>query len=150
MPISLALMIPAALAAASPQSAAEDARAEKEIIRLETELGRAMVDRDVASLRRIISDEWICQGATGVSTRESFLDDIARGKLVVRRFVLHDIRVRVFGNVAYLMGADDEDSAYAGTDNSGTYNWLDVWTKRNGRWVSVATQITKAAPKGQT
>jgi len=113
------------------------------IVSLERALGRAMIARDTGALSRIVGDDWLCQGASGISTKKTFVDDVATGKLVVRRFVLHDVHVRVMGNVAYLMAADDEESAYAGTDNSGTYNWLDVWQKRGGRWVSVATQITK-------
>ena len=143
--MSLSLALLAALTAHVPQSSAADERAKQEIIAQEEALGRAMIHRDTATLQRIVADEWVCQGATGISTKKSFISDVATGKLKVRKFVLHDIRVRVFGNVAYLMGADDEVSAYAGKENSGTYNWLDVWVKRGGKWVSVATQITKAA-----
>lgn len=147
MSVSLVILASTALVGAAPQSAAQDAQA-KEIIALEQELGRAMIHRDVAALQRIVGDDWICQSATGRSTKQSFISDVAHGKLVMKKFVLHDIHVRIFGKVAYLMAADDEISTYAGANNSGTYNWLDVWVKRNGRWVSVATQITKAAPNG--
>jgi ketosteroid isomerase-like protein len=150
MSIVLPILAVTALSATALQISAQDSEAAKnEIIALETELGRAMIHRDTATLQRIVADEWICQGATGISTKASFISDVEQRKLVVTKFVLHDIRVRVFGDVAYLIGADDETSSYAGTDNSGTYNWLDVWTKRDGHWVSVATQITKAAPSGQ-
>lgn len=147
MSVSLVILASTALVGAAPQSAAQDAQA-KEIIALEQELGRAMIHRDVAALQRIVGDDWICQSATGRSTKQSFISDVANGKLVMKKFVLHDIHIRIFGKVAYLMAADDEISTYAGANNSGTYNWLDVWVKRNGRWVSVATQITKAAPQG--
>jgi len=120
MSISLAILASTALFAHVPQSAASDERARKEIVALEAELGRAMIHRDVAALQRIVGDDWVCQGATGISTKRSFISDVATGKLAVKRFVLHDIHVEIFGNVAYLMGADDEVSAYAGKDNSGT------------------------------
>jgi hypothetical protein len=45
--------------------------------------------------------------------------------------------------MAFVQGFDDEVSSYKGKDNSGTYNWLDVWERRDGRWVSVATQLTR-------
>lgn len=32
--------------------------------------------------------------------------------------------------------------------SNGRYNWLDVWVRRNGRWVSVATQITRVKSAG--
>jgi hypothetical protein len=49
----------------------------------------------------------------------------------------------VLGNVAFVQGFDDEESSYKGKPSNGTYNWLDVWEKRGGRWVSVATQLTR-------
>jgi len=128
----------------APAYSAISARAdENTIIALEHELGRAMIRRDIASLSRIVGDDWVCQTASGASGKAHFIGDIASGKLVMRKFVLHDVHVRVFGDMAYLMAADDEVSSYAGVDGSGTYNWLDVWQKRNGRWVSVASQVTK-------
>ena len=147
MSVLFALLAPAAFMADVAPPPAADLQAAKEIIAQETELGRAMIHRDVAALQRIVGDEWLCQGATGTSTKAGFISDVATGKLTVRTFTLHDVHVRVFGDVAYLMAADDEQSAYAGSDNSGTYNWLDVWMKRDGRWVSVATQITSAVAK---
>ena len=140
MPMLLSILASSALLASpAPANAAEG----RTIVALEASLGRAMIARDVKALHRIVGDDWLCQGASGISTKQSFIADVASGKLVVRKFALHDVHVRVFGNVAYLMAADDEESAYAGTNNSGTYNWLDVWQKRGGHWVSVATQITK-------
>lgn len=143
----MALLLPilaSSMMVASPvENTVGDKADAARIVSLERALGRAMIARDTRTLSRIVGDDWLCQGASGISTKKSFVDDVATGKLVVRRFVLHDVHVRVMGNVAYLMAADDETSAYAGVDNSGTYNWLDVWQKRGGRWVSVATQITK-------
>ena len=132
-----------AILAAPAYSATRTRGDEQAIISLEQELGRAMIGRDVASLSRIVGDDWVCQGATGISDKAHFISDVAQRKLVMKKFALRDIHVRVFGDIAYLMGTDDETSSYAGADGSGTYNWLDVWQKRNGRWVSVATQITK-------
>lgn len=139
-PVLVAGMLIASSASAETGDAAR-------IVAQEQALGRAMIAHDVTTLSRIVGDEWLCQGATGISTKRDFLRDVADRKLVVRTFRLHDVHVRVLGDVAYLMAADDEHSSYAGTDNSGTYNWLDVWQKRGGQWVSVATQITRAAKR---
>ena len=128
---------------AAPAQAAPDTPDAKAIVAQERELGRAMIARDVASLSRIVGEDWVCQGATGISDKAHFIADVAQRKLVMKSFALRDVHVRVFGDIAYLMATDDETSSYAGIDGSGTYNWLDVWQKRNGQRVSVATQITK-------
>jgi ketosteroid isomerase-like protein len=121
---------------------------EKKITDLEAALGQAMIHKDIATLSSAVADDWTIQSDSGaMGTKTGFIDDIRSGALVVTTFKLHDLHVRVLGNVAFVQGFDDETSSYKGKDNSGTYNWLDVWENRGGRWVSVATQLTKVETK---
>jgi hypothetical protein len=46
-----------------------------------------------------------------------------------------------------VQGFDDETSSENGKDTSGTYSWTDVFEKRNGHWVAVASQTTKVVSK---
>jgi ketosteroid isomerase-like protein len=112
----------------------------------EEALGTAMIHRDVLTLAHLVGEDWTIQSESGVTgTREGFLSDIQTGKLVVKSFRLHDVHIRVFGDVAMVQGFDDEESAYDGKPSQGTYNWMDVWVHRDGRWVSVATQLTRVS-----
>jgi ketosteroid isomerase-like protein len=121
---------------------------EKKIADLEAALGQAMIQRDVATLSKLVADDWTIQSASGtMGTKAGFIEDVRSGTLVVKSFKLHDVHVRVLGNVAFVQGFDDEDSSYKGAASKGTYNWLDVWEKRDGRWVSLATQLTKVDGK---
>jgi ketosteroid isomerase-like protein len=118
--------------------------AEKTINDSEAALGVAMIHKDVATLDRLVGDDWTIQSESGtMGTKAGFLDDVRSGALVIKSFKLHDVHVRVLGDMAFVQGFDDEVSSYKGKDNSGTYNWLDVWERRDGRWVSVATQLTR-------
>jgi ketosteroid isomerase-like protein len=56
---------------------------------------------------------------------------------------LGEMKVRVFGNTAIVVGSDTEKSTYHGKDSSGQYSWTDVFVKRNGQWQAVASQSTK-------
>jgi Domain of unknown function (DUF4440) len=124
---------------------AQSAPSTESLIRgYEEDLGTAMIHRDVPTLARLVGADWTIQSESGATgTREGFLSDIESGKLVVKSFQLHDVRIRVFGDVAMVQGFDDEESAYEGKTSNGTYNWMDVWVKRDGKWVSVATQLTR-------
>ena len=125
-------------------TAAMDVSAETTINDAEAALGKAMIHRDLRTLDRLVGADWTIQSDSGtMGTKSGFLDDVRSGALVVKSFKLHDVHVRVLGDVAFVQGFDDEVSSYKGKDNSGTYNWLDVWEKRDGRWVSVATQLTR-------
>jgi ketosteroid isomerase-like protein len=121
---------------------------ETTIAHYEAALGQAMIHKDIATLTNLVGDDWTIQNDSGVTgTKAGFIGDIQSGALVVTVFHLHDLHVRVLGNVAFVQGFDDEKSSYKGTESSGTYNWLDVWQNRNGHWVSVATQLTRVQKK---
>jgi ketosteroid isomerase-like protein len=121
---------------------------EKKIADLEAALGQAMIHKDVATLDKLVADDWTMQSSSGtMGTKAGFLGDVRSGTLVVRSFKLHDVHVRVLGDVAFVQAFDDEDTSYNGVASKGTYNWLDVWQKRDGQWVSLATQLTKVQPK---
>jgi len=123
--------------------------AEKKIAELEAALGQAMIQKDVATLSNLVADDWTIQNSSGaMGTKAGFINDVKSGTLVVTSFRLHDLHVHVLGSkVAFVQRFDDEKSSYNGSDGSGTYNWLDVWENRGGRWVSVATQLTKVEAK---
>ena len=117
---------------------------EKKIADLEAALGEAMIHKDVATLSALVADDWTIQSESGtMGTKAGFIDDVKSGALVVTAFKIHDVHVHVLGNMAYIQAFDDEQSSYKGHDNSGTYNWMDVWENRDGHWVSVATQLTR-------
>ena len=48
--------------------------------------------------------------------------------------------VKVLGNVAVVQGSDTEKSSAGGKDTSGKWVWMDVFVKREGKWVAVRSQ----------
>ena len=137
--VTAALCILLMTSAAFTQNNSAD---EKQIAENEHALGQAMIQKDLATLSRLVADDWSMLGESGAGTKSGFLNDIKSGTLVVKSFQIHDMHIRVLGDVAIVQAYDDEQTTYAGKDSSGTYNWTDVWQKRNGQWVSIATQLT--------
>jgi ketosteroid isomerase-like protein len=116
----------------------------KKIADFEADLGQAMIHMDIATLSKLVGERLdYPKRQRRDGHKAGFINDVQSGALVVTSFKLHDLHIHVIGNVAFVQGFDDEKSSYKGKDNSGTYNWLDVWENRDGRWVSVATQLTK-------
>ena len=74
---------------------------EGRILENEKVLGEAMIHRDVATLSRLVADDWTIQSEGGTTgTKSGFIGDVSSGRLVVSVFRLHDMHVRVFGDVA--------------------------------------------------
>ena len=53
--------------------------------------------------------------------------------------------VKVIGNVAVVQGSDTEKSTYKGTDTSGKWAWMDVFVKRDGKWLAVRSQLARVS-----
>jgi hypothetical protein len=51
--------------------------------------------------------------------------------------------VKVLGNVAVVQGGDTEKSTIGGKDTSGQWVWMDVFEKRDGKWLAVRSQSAK-------
>jgi hypothetical protein len=56
---------------------------------------------------------------------------------------LHDLGVRVIGDVGIVQGMDEEVSHFAGKDVSGTWGWTDIFQRHDGRWTCIASQTTR-------
>ena len=72
-----------------------------------------MIHKDIATLSALVGDDWTIQDKSGsMGTKAGFINDVKSGKLVVTSFKLHDLHVRVLGNVAFVQAFDDEISSY--------------------------------------
>ena len=122
--------------------AADDPKAE--LVKLEADWSKASVAKDAAAVGRILAPDWTGQNSSGkIETREKALADMKAGKDVATSMTNHDVRVRIVGDIAIVQGADDEKSSHEGKDTSGTYVWTDIFQKRAGHWVAIASQSTQ-------
>ena len=143
---SLAVLaaVPRASLAADPKRTAD----EKALVQLETEWSAAILAADLATLERILADDFVQVGAFGSFDKKQAIADLRSGKYKVTSMSPpRDMKVRFFGDVAVVTGAGEEKSTFQGKDTSGTWVWTDVWVKRKGRWQAVASQATPVSPK---
>jgi ketosteroid isomerase-like protein len=148
------LVLPAVLAvvAASlvsgPLTAAEpemtSGSVEKTIIKLELDWGNALAKGDVAWIDGICADDWMITDPEGnLITKEQSDADMKSGALAIESFKIDDLVVHVHGDTAVAFGLETEKSKYKGADSSGQYRFTDTFAKRDGKWMAVATHVTK-------
>jgi len=116
---------------------------EQALMQMERDWTEAALKKDAVALDKILADDWVAQGPTGVSTKAEALADLKSGDYKLESQTLGDMKVRVFGDTAVVTGSDDEKSSYKGHDTSGHYTWTDVYVKRQGRWQAAASQGTR-------
>jgi uncharacterized protein (TIGR02246 family) len=94
---------------------------------------------DAATFEKLVADDWMAIGPDGkTQTKAERAAAISSAK--VSDAIMGDMKVRVFGDTAIVTGTDDETSTEGGKEVTDHYVWTDVFIKRNGRWLAVASQ----------
>ena len=127
----------------SPDINAVTTSAEDEIRRIEFEWGEAFERGDMATLDRLMADEYILTDPLGfvrskadslaaIKTREVFFESSKSG----------DVKVRINGDTAVVTGRSTFRGRYKGWSMAGQYQYTDVLVKRHGSWRAVSSHIT--------
>src|SRR5205807_190061 len=116
----------------------------QELIAMETAWAKALVAHDTAALSRIVAADWHGQNQSGKwYDRAGMLKSVASGDDKYSAMTNHDLHARLVGaDIGYVQGMDTETSTHKGKSSSGTYSWTDIYQKRDGKWVAIASQNT--------
>jgi uncharacterized protein (TIGR02246 family) len=99
-------------------------------------------NHDAAAFEKLVADDWIAISPDGKSqTKAERAAEIKSGHITSA--TLGDMKVRVFGDTAVVTGTDDEVTMTEGKKSSDHYVWTDVFVKRNGKWLAVASQTAQ-------
>jgi uncharacterized protein (TIGR02246 family) len=104
----------------------------------------AMTAGDADKIAQFLADDWVAIGPDGSTlTKQAYIANYKSGKSKTQSFDFGPMTVKVIGSVAIVQGSDTEKSVANGKDSSGKYVWMDVWEKRDGKWLAVRSQNAK-------
>jgi ketosteroid isomerase-like protein len=145
----------AAPATASPQKETVDKAAiEAEVIKLEREWADANKSHNAEAVRRLVADDAVIVYPDGtVATKAEEVSTIESGTITADAFDMVDPKVTVVNaDSAFITGRSVirngkyKDAKTKQTiDISGEYRFLDVYSRRDGKWQAVASQATRIA-----
>jgi ketosteroid isomerase-like protein len=124
---------------------------EAEITKLENEWATAAQRHDASAVRKFLADDLVMtypDGSTGNKTSE--LSTIESGAVTLDGWEVSDAKVTVLGpDAAFITGRSvlknakyKDASMKKAIDISGEYRFTDVYARRNGQWLAVASQTT--------
>lgn len=129
--------VPLSAQTASSTAASDSVRA------LEAARREAVLAADTVALSRMLADEFTEVSRLGtVRTRADNLRDIATGELKLTDVKHDDLTVRIYGDVAILMGIAINAGTFRGQPFSGKVRYTRVFIRRAGRWQAVMMQQT--------
>jgi ketosteroid isomerase-like protein len=128
-------------------SAAQNPKAEKEVMAAMNAFKDALIKKDVPSMDKLVHEELQYSHSNGVLTQDKkvWLEYVAKEANTV--YVdWGEQRIRVYGNVAVATGVVD----IRGGDGQTPFlvKMIHVWSKENGRWQLLSRQATRVTPPG--
>ena len=131
-------------------SAANEARSveadEAALVKLEEDYARALIRKDRVFLENFYADDWRGGNWMGFWTRDTILNAVLNERYVIKSMQVTELKVRVIGDTAIVQGLDEEVTSIDGRDTSGKWAFTDVFQRRDGRWVAVASHTSKIEP----
>ena len=127
---------------AQPPQAEPDAAISQTLQAMERAWLNAEKNHDVATFEKIVADDWIAITPDGKSQTKAERAAEIRNSPTVSA-TMGPMKVRVFGDTAVVTGTDDETTVENGKKSSDHYVWTDVFVKRNGKWLAVASQTAQ-------
>lgn len=117
---------------------------EQEIRAMETLWNEARARADVATLDRILVDDWTVTHANGTTdSKAQYLADLRSG---ARKFTgsvtVSDFVVRAYGDTAVASGSSQSSVTLNGQPQGGSLHFTRVYVKRNGAWRMIVSHAT--------
>jgi ketosteroid isomerase-like protein len=117
---------------------------ESEIRAMEDQWNNARAKGDVATLDRILVDDWtVTHGDGTTDTKARYLADLKSGARQFSGSVTeNDLTVRVYGDTAIAAGSSESTVTINGKPQGGSLHFTRVYIRRDGGWKMVVTQAT--------
>jgi len=139
--LSLLLSVVVLVEAKQPK-ADSDAAISQTLQAMEQAWLNAEKNHDAAAFEKLVADDWIAISPDGKSqTKAERAAEIKTADITSA--MQGDMNVRIFGDTAVVTGTDDEITLKDGKKSNGHYVWTDVFVKRNGKWLAVASQTAQ-------
>jgi ketosteroid isomerase-like protein len=116
---------------------------EDQIRQMEIEWGDAFLRRDIATLDRLMADEYILTDPLGsVRGKAESLAAIKTNEVLFESTESDNVNVLINGDTAVVTARSTFRGRYKGWSVAGRYQYTDVLVKRRGTWKAVGSHIT--------
>lgn len=132
--------------AAKSAAAAEDAT--EEVLKADGVRNDALQKADVAALEKIYADDVVYANASGaLLTKQQHLADLKGRTLHFISFKHEDVKAVVHGDTGLVTGISKSEVEYKGSVSKSNRRFLNVFSKRDGRWLCVGHFETNISEK---
>ena len=133
------------LGSATVMNAATSDDVSKELQAAEKKWAAGAVKQDVTFMQSLVTDDYTMTNPVGqVVPGKVLLEKIKDGSFKVESLDYTDMKVRVYGDTAVVLGHLTCKGTWEGNDVAGEYVFTDTFSKIDGHWREVASQVTRS------
>ncbi len=118
--------------------------AQKDLLTAEKDFDEAYKNRDQQVMEKMTAEDATFIDDTGLSNKRRFIDTAVKSTRI-EYYTLSDTTARAFGETGIVNGRWIAKYTVDGKDVSGVFLFTDVFVKKQGRWMVVASQTTRIA-----
>lgn len=137
---TLALAFLVAIAAPAAHAQSPGARTTRVLLQLEDDWGKALIRRDAAAFRRLLTDRFVYTENERVMTKDELIREVVSGSDTVTSAKNEGLKTYLYGSAAIVTGV----LALEGRGKDGPFRrrfqFTDTWVFQNGRWQVAAAQ----------
>ena len=145
LPVLSLLLIEAPHLSAQKPATTPPATAEAEVRQAIRQYDEALKRADAAAVERFWADEYTFVNPRGERlTRADRIKNLRTGQTALAS-IAHDPQeeqIRIYGDIAVYAALMTVTGQYSGQAQKGQDRVLSIWTRRDGRWQQIATQMT--------
>jgi ketosteroid isomerase-like protein len=134
-----------ALGQAGANKQERKSKAEQEVLKQLDDWIAALKRGDMAALNAIIADDFVIITSDGSQlNKEQDLEPIKSGDLKFEAIATEGVKVFVYGETVVVTGIAAFKIVYKGKASDIRERFFDVYQKRKGRWLVIASRSTRA------
>jgi len=105
---------------------------------------RAFRERDTETLNQMMADDFTFSDPGGpVISKQQWLSDIENGELIFDSIEASQPEFKYLGDQVLVLGQATLQARYTKGDYTGTFRYMGVYTRQNGKWKLELTSATR-------
>ena len=116
----------------------------QKLMDIEQRLAKSILNSDFETYSTILAPEWTTIDLTGhILTKSQVLQEFAAKDRQIEEAKIDEVKVKDFGDFAVVTGRSTFKGKYRGQAVTVVLRFTDVFVRRDGRWLVVASQGTQ-------
>ena len=121
---------------------------EQALVKIQHDWADARLNRDSSFPKRIEADDFTVVWFDGrIVNKEEDVKTYESGDATFTEFKIDDLKVRLYGDTAIVVGQGSIKAHTKTQDLSGQYVWTDTFVKMRSEWKAVALQVSSVLEK---